>query len=69
MFAPSPAVVAASVLGATLTGVAFATFRRITRSQHRRDLARASAEAYAAGVRDTHAELGDRLGELIDEQT
>lgn len=69
MSRPSPAVVVASAVGTALTGVAFAVYRHVTRTRHRRDLARASAEAYVAGVRDTHAELGDRLGELIDEQT
>lgn len=68
MSRPSPAVAVASV-AAALTGVAFAVYRHVTRTRHRRDLARASTEAYVAGVRATHAELGGRLGELIDEQT
>lgn len=68
MFRPSRAQIATAA-AALLSGGAFLAYRHVILKRHRRALVGASAEAYVAGVRDTHAELGDRLGELIDEQT
>lgn len=74
MTCPStPTLVFTSLTTVALTGALFVAYQQATHARNRRALAEASAEAYVAGVRDTHAELGDRLGahlgELIDEQS